>query len=315
MVNTVMNMPESKPRQDPTRRAFLGGAAGVAVTAVLPPSRVRSARAVGTGLAGATVKPAAYGQTNALTAARIANNLIGLPLATTFQKLYRPEGVLGTKPTGEMKQLASAGCQFILSVKPSRTLSSGQQSALAAFLAALNQAGIVYRVVLWSEMDDQAFTSQQQWQAYWSFYAPVVTAAGVLCGYDPGCNLNALPKAVAWFPSNPAPDELWIDYYATAFESGARIDALIAEAQAAGVHAGLAEWGWEGNLLANQMTMPWWNAYCNYLIHLAEGGKLPLGASYYDSVRLGIRSNIIDSSSDPRIPGIRNVCSAVQAAA
>jgi hypothetical protein len=306
-------MHDRKPWQEPSRRAFLGGAAGVAVAAVLP-SSARSTRAAATALTGATVKPQAYGQTNALTAARIANGFIGLPLATTFQKLYRPEGVFGTKPTGEMNQLASAGCQFVLSVKPSRTLSGSQQSAMATFLDALNRAGITYRVVLWSEMDDMAFTSQQQWQAYWSFYAPVVKAAGVKCGYDPGCNLNALPKAVAWFPSNPAPDELWIDYYATAFESGARIDALIAEASAAGVQAGLAEWGWEGNLLANQMTMPWWNAYCNYLIHLAQQGKFPLGASYYDSERLGIRSNIIDSASDPRVPMIHNVCNAIQAA-
>jgi len=60
--------------------------------------------------------------------------------------------------------------------------------------------------------------------------------------------------------------------------------------------------------------MPWWNAYCNYLIHLAQQGKFPLGASYYDSERLGIRSNIIDSSSDPRVPMIHNVCNAIQAA-
>jgi len=266
-------------------------------------------------LTGVIVKPEAYRLTNALTAARIADGFIGMPLATTIQKLYRKKGELGTGPNAEMIQLASAGCHFLLSVRPSQTLSGSQQSQLKAYLTALNRAGIRYRVALWAEMDDVGqFPSRQEWLAYWRYYAPIVKAAGVRCAYDPGCNLQALPRAMAWFPSNPAPDELWIDYYATAFQSGARIDKLLAQARAAGVQAGLAEWGWAGNLLSNNMTMHTWNAYCEYLIHLAQGGNFKLGAIYYGSEHEGIRTDVIQSATDPRIPMIRNVSSAVRAA-
>src|SRR5215469_11864868 len=98
------------PWQDPSRRAFLSGAAGLAAAAVLPSAR--STQATAGPLTGATVKPEAYRLTNALTAARIADGFIGMPLATTIQKLYRKKGELGTGPNAEMIQLASAGCHF-----------------------------------------------------------------------------------------------------------------------------------------------------------------------------------------------------------
>jgi hypothetical protein len=268
-------------------------------------------------LAGASVSLSAYHVKNYLRAANIYDNYVGLPLAKTIQKIYLPPGSLPSQPPLQMTQLAAAGCQFIVDVRPSKKRTSTEQNQLANFLAMLNSAGFSYRVALYAESDNPAsgFASPQEWFAYWSYYAPVVKSAGVLCDYDPGCSLFSQANAIAYFPSNPAPDELWMDYYATAFRNGERLDSLIALAKAASIKTGLAEWGWSaGPSTFVLMTMPWWNSYCNYLLHLVGEGNLTLGSAYFSGVLLHRRVNLINSSSDPRIPMIRKVSSAVQQA-
>jgi hypothetical protein len=292
-----------------SRREFLGGTAGVAAAVALPSG---STRAAVTSLVGATVEPSSYGVTSYLDAAHIFDGFVGLPMATTIEKIYLSPGELPTTPPPKMKALASADCQFLVSMKPSTTLSSSERSALANCLAKFNSAGLSYRVVLFSECNDKGFT-MSQWLAYWSYYAPVIKDAGVSCGYNPGCNPNSIGKVGPFFPSNPAPDELWMDYYATAFRGGTRLDPVIAMGQAAGIPTGIAEWGWSAGLVVfSPMVMPWWTAYCNYLVNLANAGKFPLGAILFDGLGpSGGNSGVIDSASDPRIPGIQKVAAAV----
>jgi hypothetical protein len=302
-----------------SRREFLGGAAGVTAIATLPVSFSQStrtaskrARAATTALNGATVSLAAYGSKTYVDAADTYDGYVGLPLGTTIQKIYMPYDSFPSSPPTKMTQLAAAGCQFIVDVRPSKTLTTTNQNRLSAFLTMLTNQGFTYRVALYAESDNKAFTSAQQWFQYWSYYAPVVKAAGLLCDYDPGCSIFSEANATAYFPSNPTPDELWMDYYATAFRAGERIDSLIALAVAAGIPSGLAEWGWSaGATTFSPMTIPWWNAYCNYLIHLAGQGNMTLGAIYFNSVYQGRRTNVIGSSSDPRIPKILEVVNAV----
>lgn len=272
------------------------------------------ARAAVTPVAGASINPASYGTHNWVTAANIADGYIGLPLAKTMQKVYLSHGEFPTQPPGEMRELNSVGCQFLVSVEPSTTLTPTEQNRLSAFLTMLNQAGMNYRVVLYSEANNQAFTTASQWFTYWSYYAPVIQSAGVHCGYDPGCNYLAIARAQQFFPANPTPDELWMDYYGTAFRAGARLDTLIGIAQAAGVPAGMGEWGWSsGPVVFNPMSIPWWNDYCSYLINLAQTGRLGLGALFWASTAQGRKDDVIGSANDPRIPGVRNVAAAVQA--
>jgi hypothetical protein len=166
-------------------------------------------------------------------------------------------------------------------------------------------------VVLYAEANDKAFKTAPEWFAYWSYYAPVVKDAGVVLAYNCGCGFKALPRAEAYFPSNPAPDELWMDFYATSFRGGSRLDTLIGLADNAGIPAGIAEWDWSaGNLIFTPMTLPWWNAYCEYIVSLASAGKLPLGAIFFNAVAKGGFADVISSASDPRIPGIHRVAQA-----
>ena len=264
-------------------------------------------------LAGTTVNLQAYGVKNYLDAANLYDSYVGLPLATTFEKIYMGHGSFPATPPAKVTQLAAAGCQFLISIEPNRDMTKTEQRRITAWLAMLNNAGISYRIVLYAECNNKAFATAEEWLTYWSYYAPVVQDAGVSCGYDPGCGYPALPRAEAYFPSSPAPSELWMDFYASAFRSGSRIDQLIAMAQDVGVSAGVGEWGWiAGPSVFTPMTIPWWNEYCAYLINLAQEGKLGLGGMYFSSKGNDRVGDIISSAADPRIPMIQAVSQAFQ---
>jgi len=258
-----------------SRREFLGGAAGVIAVAALPPAGTSRAAAT-TPLAGATLNPSSYGITSYLDAANIYNGYVGMPLATTFEKVYMGHGAFPPQPPAHMTELAPSGCQFLVSIEPSRTMTTSEQKLVAQWLAMLSNSGIQY----------------------------------------PGCGFMAVARALEYFPANPAPDELWMDYYATAFRGGSRLGNLIAKAQAAGTSCGLAEWGWAaGDTTFGPMTMPWWNTYCNYLMNLIKTGKITLGAINFAAKANGRTPDVINSASDPRIPMIRAVAQAMQGAA
>jgi hypothetical protein len=261
-------------------------------------------------LAGATVG----GKGGPVTAANTFDGYIGMPLGKTLQKIYLPYESFPQTPGTKMTQLAALGCQFLINVEPSQSMTSTEQTVLAKWLARMNKTGIKYRVVLYSESNNKNFPTVQAWQAYWSYYAPVIKDAGVSCAYDAGCSGKAFGRAQAYFPANPAPDELWLDYYATSFRGGARLEPLIAMAQSAGISSGIGEWGWtSGAVVFTPMTMPWWNEYCAYMVHLANAGDLQVGSIYFDAIAFGRSGNFIGTPDDLRIPGIRSVSQAIAA--
>jgi hypothetical protein len=295
-----------------SRREFFGCTAGIAAAATFP-SLGHTGTAV-TPLAGAIVNPGAYNVSTYLDAADIYNSYVGLPLATTFEKVYMSHGQFGSTPPTKMTQLAAAGCQFLVSVEPSRTMTRTEQKIMAKWLAMLKAQGMSYRVALYSECNDKAFTTVQEWLPYWRYYAPVIKAAGVTLCYEPGCGSTSVSKAEAFFPSKPSPDELWMDYYATAYRGGSRLGKLIAIAQAAGAPAGLGEWGWSaGNApVTNPMTLPEWNLYGAYLIGLITTKKISLGAMNFSAKANDRTVDVITGPTDPRIPMIHEVVKAIQ---
>jgi len=294
-----------------SRREFLGCTAGTAAAISLPPSRITGAAF--TPLAGAIVNRGAYMVSSYLAAANIYDSYVGLPLATTFEKIYMGHGQFGSAPPAEMTQLAAAGCQFLVSVEPSRNMTSSEQAIMAKWLAMLKARGMSFRVALYSECNDKAFTTVQEWLPYWRYYSPVIKDAGVTLCYEPGCGGTSVHKAQAFFPSKPYPDELWMDYYATAFRGGSRLSKLIAIAQAAGVPAGIGEWGWSAGRapVTNPMTMPSWDKYGAYLIGLITAKKIQLGAMHFSAKANHRIANVITGPSDPRIPMIHKVVMAI----
>jgi hypothetical protein len=309
-----------------SRRGFLTGAAGVAAATALPMSSItRAAAAVkspsGTGpdaaapIAGATVTPATYAVKNAVDAANIFDGYVGTSLALQHQKFYAtPDIIAETQIDSVLAQLAAAGCTFIIDAEPPKQLTSANQTTFANWLTMLNNGGINYRIVLFSECNNVAFPTPQEWFTYWSFYAPVVQAAGISCGYNPGCG-TWIKRAPEFWPSSPTPDELWMDYYCTGFRDDSRLSQIITKAQDNGVTAaGLAEWGWEASAHPLQpITMPWWNDYCRYIMHLITIGHINLGGLYFGSSNKTLVNNVINSASDPRIPMILDVSTALAA--
>jgi hypothetical protein len=304
---------------DLSRRVFLGAAAAVgAAAAGLPGAAGASsgagAAATATPLAGAVVNPSGYHVSTFAEAAKLYDSWVGLPLAARFTKIYLSHGELGPVPT-KMIQMAPLGCKFILSVEPSVHLSSGEQQRLAKFLAALTREGFSYRTVLYSEANDKEFKTAASWLAYWRFYAPVIIDATGQCGYDAGCGAGpVVARGEAYFPSRPYPSEVWLDFYATSYRNGTRLETMLALAAKAGAPVGLTEWGWNAaNHASDPMTMPVWDEYCQYLTGLAKARQLPLGAINFAAAADGIAVDVLSGPKDARIKNIVAVSEAVLA--
>lgn len=302
--------------RDLSRRKFLLGSSAATAGALLIPrgpsgmaSRARLAVATPTPIKGATVNPFVYGTTNWVKGARTFDSYVRMPLATKIQKIYMHEGQYYTTPLPpHIAQLAAVGCQFIVCVYPSRTKDDRQK--LATFLHLLNSKGIVYRAALVNEWNCAAKFTPQAYLNYWHRYAPVVKGAGVpLCSLVCACCTKvAYDKIKPGFPTNPLPDQYWIDYYATAYRFKVRLDTsggLLDQAESHGVPVGIAEFGWSAG--GGSVTMTQWDNYCLYLAGLAS--RLPLGCLYWgDPGRAG--EDTVTSAGDRKIPGIRKVMSA-----
>jgi hypothetical protein len=224
-----------------------------------------------------------------------------MPLAATIQKIYLKGGQYLTDPLpSHITSLAGIGCQFIICFKPSKT--TDETAKLAKCLQLLNQKGIVYRAVINQEWNCAGKFTPAEYKSYWRRYAPVVKNHGI-----PLCNLvcasstkSAFNKIEPGFPTNPLPDQYWIDYYAEAYRFKVRIDGLLDQADSLGVPAGIGEFGYA---VAFPKTMTWamWEKYVPYLAGLAP--RMALGCLYF-----GCRDeNTVTSAHDRKIPGIRQV--------
>ena len=87
-----------------SRRRFLQGSSAVAAGAVLMPGGWpgavprSAARAVSARITGATVQPRVYGTERWVQGAKIFDSYVGMPLATSIQKIYMTEGQFYTDP-------------------------------------------------------------------------------------------------------------------------------------------------------------------------------------------------------------------------
>ena len=294
-----------------SRRRFLQGSSAVAAGAVLMPAGWpgavprSAARAVSAGITGATVQPRVYGTERWVHGAKIFDSYVGMPLATSIQKIYMTEGQFYTDPLPvHLTGLAGIGCQFIICVYPSRT--TDETAKLATFLKLLNSKGIVYQVSLVNEWNCRdKFATPQDYLKYWSRYAPVVKAAGVPLCYlvCASSNKNAYAKIQPGFPTNPLPDRYWIDYYGEAYRYKVRLEHLLHQASGHGVRTGIAEFGYAVTG-AKFMTMSIFNEYCQYLVGLVP--RLQLGCVYWGSKG----KDIVTGPDDPKVPGIQKVMQA-----
>jgi hypothetical protein len=290
-----------------SRRGFLQGSSAVAAGALLAPRGLLSAglqsapRAAAAQVTGATVNPSVYHLSDWAKGAKVFDSYVGMPLATTIQKIYLKESEYLTNPLpSHITSLARVGCEFIICFKPSKT--TDETTKLAKCLQFLNQKGIVYRAVINQEWNCSTKFTPPEYRSYWRKYAPVVKNHGVAacCLVCASSTKGAFNKIEPGFPTSPLPDQYWIDYYAEAYRFKVRIDGLLDQADSLGVPAGIGEFGYAVSF-PKTMTWAMWEKYVPYLAGLAP--RMPLGCLYF-----GCRDeNTVTSASDRKIPGIQQV--------
>jgi hypothetical protein len=306
---------------DFSRRQILGGMAGIGGVLLLPESRPRSALTGPLPFKGATVNPVGYGLPSGdwPRAAQRYNGYVGMPLAagaaTSAQKVYYQRGNIPATVSEHIMSLTRAECHLILCIFPDPA--TDQRAQLAAYLHALTAAGVSYEVCLANEWNGAAghnFTPAE-YQTYWAFYAPTVQAAGVPCGVMVVVTLivTNYDKIIPGLELSPLPDALWMDYYATAYRAKVRLDPIIAAAQSLGIaRLGIGETNIATTNYAPSKvpTIAQWDASCAYIA--ARATELTAGCLAWDgysgSVNPGV--DVIASSSDPRIPALRQLMAA-----
>jgi hypothetical protein len=228
------------------------------------------------GVTGATVNWATYGlsASQVMTAAATYDGYTSTTLAASGQRYYLTEGTLpATLPTA-LARLVAAGVFVQVCLKPTRqsVLTGGstlaaQQSALAAFIAAMQAAYVTagfsasnFSVTLWTEMNDhgtQPFPyagtgGTLTFAAYWAAFAPVILAAGALANYNPSCNTASALNGAEWFSLlSPLPSQFIVDLYSNAWHDGGFIDQPCGGASfsyqeladGAGIPLGIGEYG------------------------------------------------------------------------
>lgn len=315
-----MNNPAALKGIEQTRRHFLVTTAGVGIAAaVLPTVTSRSAApassARAASVAGATVDAWTYRLGwNRVAAAQRFNSYTRTSMAAAAQKIYFSEGEYWTHVPARLAALKH--CLYLISVRPRRSKSPGEQAKLRAFTRMMVKSGMPFRLLLWQEPDDSGFRNGQDWHDYWSYYAPVILAEGAACCYDPGCNPEHFQAAMDWFPTSPKPSELWMDFYANAYSNpwhNVRVDPLITLAAQKGIHCGFAETGFAAGTTVSP-TRQAFEDYCHYVASLAP--RVTLGAVWFGTSTSDPtnRRNVVEGPSDWKISGIRTISAAYKAA-
>jgi hypothetical protein len=188
------------------------------------------------GLVGATTNPKTYSLLlpQAYAAAQIIDGYVGAPLSLEVQRVYLQEGAwtfFTPNDQGAIVQaLAPYGCKFQVCVKPSRVLTSGEQTNLANFLASMAAVTTNFDVTLWTEMNiGTNFPSPGgvTYPEYWNYYAPVILASPYVTGdliFNPGTYPPVYGTAVGYAQAlNPYPAAVTADMYGNDWKAGASL--------------------------------------------------------------------------------------------
>lgn len=264
-------------------------------------------------------------------AAAAADNLTGLTLARSIQKVYLNLGQLPVPVLAAWKTYVAAGGRLLISFRPNPVFSASQDAAFDACVSACRTAlGTSWKGVLWQEPNTQTsslagMTSSSLYQNYTSHYGPRfrTQAPGIplvycpaLCGTGDQCNATS---CAAYFPQDHSlVDEFYVDFYGTAWYGtrGGKLEDVVGLADGAGIPFGLGEWGPSAS-----STWTWnaaqWQSYVNYLtaffVARRGAGKRTGWLLYWganDEGRLG-SMDVVMNSADPKIPGIQSFAAAL----
>jgi hypothetical protein len=232
------------------------------------------------------------------------------------QRVYYP---LSTFPSAandpqNVAELAAAGIKVVISFHPDPAGGDvGKLKGGLTYLATI--PNIDFEVALWHEAnnDTATFPTAASYHTFVSTYAPTVRAHGVPLLYIPLITLRAADSALTYYPGPSLTDKILADFYGNAFVDGARLEPIMAKADAAAVPFGISEWGDSG--LANTIIGPTdFGAYVAYLVTLMTG-RLAAGKNNADIIWFdgGGPNNNITAGNDFRVPGLAIVFDSLSA--
>jgi hypothetical protein len=278
---------------------------------------------------GATVGATNYsGDTNAQANTQF-NTYTVTPMAVTAQKIYYQEATWPGSIPAAAAAVIGAGGKVLLSLKPSRTHSSGEKTNLANAITMYRTAGAIFDVTLWQEPNTGANFTPAAYQGYLTYYAPTVRAAGVTLVYNPSVG-NTTYTAATMYPGDSLADAVVCDYYGNDYALSSLLldspqpgDSVSIMSLADGhspspIPFGLGEWNAQATTLT--ITTTQWNAYVTYLTGLFQArtaaGKVNGDLLFWmgdNAVSVPLPQDQVGSGSDFKIPMIQSFYSALSA--
>lgn len=193
-------------------------------------------------LVGATIGPQNYPGQSQTQANTTFDGFVARNMAITLQKVYYTEGQSSAVPSNVALDIAQ-GCSIFASIKPAQTASNtyadatptrtggptclDEKNKLTAIINNLLAAGLTtstLKVTLWQEPNTGgSFDTPAHYQNYLNYYLPAVRALGITHVYNPVVGSTPWDGAVNP-PTNASFDEVYADYYGSAYNTGFRLD-------------------------------------------------------------------------------------------
>ena len=302
---------------------MLGGMAGAAALAALPDlaSALPAAAAAAPGLkglVGSTVFASTYpGSASRIAAGQTFDNFVLRPICMNVQRVYYPLSTFpGPNDPQKVTDLAAAGIKMVISLHPDPA--GGEVGKLRDALTFLKSIpNIDFEVALWHEAnnDPTHFPHASDYHTYVAMYAPTVRGHGIPLVYIPLVipQQPASDNVTSYYPGPALTDRILADFYGSSFVNGARLEPIMAKADAAPMPFGIAEWG--NSLIKDTPISPTdFGSYVAYIVTLMTGrlaaGKNNADIIYYDA---GGSDNNITATNDFRVPGVDLVFDALTA--
>lgn len=282
------------------------------------------------GFVGGTINAATYGSATLTDAMNTLDGYINSDggsrkFSYSCQKFYYENSKWPTSLTSinDIRTAKNLGVKCLLSFKPAAdstnaytaTLYRTEKTNLANAIALYKNANVNFEVTLFQEANDghPEFPNAAAYHAYWSFYGPTVLAAGIPLVYDPGMSYPS--AALTFFPSNPNPTKVVVDFYAVTYvKKGTTLDAIETKTDAIGVPFGAWELGDSNNITAGEQLDPGFGNYCTYLTNLftarTTAGKDNADLCFF-CVPHSSSFNVITGPSDFKVPHIQQLYDAV----
>jgi hypothetical protein len=308
-----VEIPGTRSQSLVSRRALLralgAGAAAVAAAPVLLPGSHAGAttaarpglpRAAATlaGLHGATLSLAAF--PSGTTWPQAIADWEGYT-GTTIKaaKVYYGPGMFPTSISEEIRTFISGGVKALLSFKPAyNPPSKTDLAAMENTLQMYQAAGLTAAVTLWQE--PQHVMTAPQFTRVVHYYGPAIRNYYPLA-YD----VTGAAGPAEWtryYPGASFIDLVAIDYYATAYAKGIRLDTIAGLADSASPPQPLGIWEMGSSATGSSPSQSQVESYFGY-IQSFMAGRLQAGKANAEIVWYnGDGVNTISSSSDYRVP-------------